>query len=112
MWEGPFWESVWPASSIKADCWLWPSGLSTLAKDVGHTDVGRYLDPWDSVRLRTASTHWNVPGKYWPHGELFFYLVKKEPVVASNDVSSNPFCLCGNAQGVCADWPAPIGSRR
>ena len=30
-------------------------------------------------------------GKYEPHGELFFFLVKKEPVVASDDVSSNPF---------------------
>ena len=29
------------------------------------------LDVWDSVRLRTASTHWNVPGKNGPHGELF-----------------------------------------
>ena len=32
-----------------------------------------------------------VPGKYGTHGELFFFLVKKEQVVASNDVSSNPF---------------------
>ena len=43
MWDIPLWESVWPC-----------------------------LDPWDSVRLRTASTHWNVPGKYGPHGEFFF----------------------------------------
>ena len=40
-----------------------------------------HLDPWDSVRLRTASTHRNVPGKYGPHGELFFFLLKKEPMV-------------------------------
>ena len=25
--------------------------------------VWPYFDRWDSVRLRTASTHWNVPGK-------------------------------------------------
>ena len=37
------------------------------------------LDAWDSVRLRTASTQWNVPGRYGPHGELFFFLLKKEP---------------------------------
>ena len=43
LWEKPIWESVWP-----------------------------YLDPMDSVCLRTASTVWNVPGKYGPHGELFF----------------------------------------
>ena len=42
--KGRFWEGVWPC-----------------------------LDPWDSVRLRTASTCWNVPGKHGPHGELFFH---------------------------------------
>ena len=51
-WDTPMWEGVWP-----------------------------YLDPWDSVRLRTASTQWNVPRKYGPHGELFFFLLKKEPMV-------------------------------
>ena len=61
MWEGPFCEGVWPC-----------------------------VDPWDSVRLRTACTYWNVAGKYGPHGELFFFLVKKEPV-ASNELPSNPF---------------------
>ena len=40
MWEGPFWEGVWPC-----------------------------LDPLDSVRLRTASTYWNISGKYGPHNE-------------------------------------------
>ena len=29
--------------------------------------------------LRTASMDWNVPGKYGPHGELFFFLTQKEP---------------------------------
>ena len=43
LWEKPIWEGVWP-----------------------------YLDPWDSVCLRTASMEWDVPGKYGPHGELFF----------------------------------------
>ena len=27
------------------------------------------------MRLRTASTHWNVSGKCGPHGELFFFLL-------------------------------------
>ena len=62
MWEGPFWKGVWP-----------------------------HLDPWDSLRLRTASTHWNVPVKYGPHGEHFFFLIKKEQVVASNEVLQIPF---------------------
>ena len=40
---------------------LWPSGLRLLAKDVGKTILGR------------RPTHWNVPGKCGPHGELFFF---------------------------------------
>ena len=40
-----------------------------------------FLDAWDSVRLRTASTRWNVPGRYGPYGELFFFLLEKEPMV-------------------------------
>ena len=49
MWEKPIWEGVWP-----------------------------YLDPRDSVCSRTASMVWSVPGKYGPHGELFFFLIQKE----------------------------------
>ena len=61
--------------------------------------------------MRTAFTYWNVPRKFGPHGELFFVLVKKELVMVSKDVSSTHFGLCGNAQGVCADWSTPFGSR-
>ena len=50
LWEKPIWEGVWPC-----------------------------LVPWDSVCLRTASVEWNVPGKHGPHGELFFFLIQKEP---------------------------------
>ena len=38
----------------------------------------RYLDPWDSV------------GKYGPHGELFFFVLKKEPLVLSELVEFGP----------------------
>ena len=49
LWVKPIWEGVWP-----------------------------YLDPMDSVCLRTASMNWrNVPGKYGPHGELFFVIQKE-----------------------------------
>ena len=61
LWSKPLWEKVWP-----------------------------YLDPWDGVRQRTASSHWNVPGKYGPHGELFFFLIQKESVVSSNKVAGLP----------------------
>ena len=42
----------------------------------GKSRFGPYLDPMDSVCLRTASMEWNVPGKYGPHGELFFFLIQ------------------------------------
>ena len=49
LWEKPIWEGVCP-----------------------YPDLG-------PVCLRTASVEWNVPGKYGPHGELFFFLIHKEP---------------------------------
>ena len=72
LWDKPLWERVRP-----------------------------YLDPWDSVRLRTASTHWNVPGKCGPHGELFFFLLKKEPVVLSEVVEFGP-CFSAETVKACA----------
>ena len=61
MWDTSLWERVWP-----------------------------YLDPWESVRLRTASTHWNVPKNYGPHGEFFFFFLKNEPLVLSELVEFRP----------------------
>ena len=52
--------------------------------------VWLFMDARDSVRLRTASTHWNAPGKYGPHGELFFFLLKKEPMVVNEMVHIEP----------------------
>ena len=40
-----------------------------------------FLDAWDSVRLRTAATQWNVPRRCGLYGELFFFLLEKEPMV-------------------------------
>ena len=53
------------------------------------------LDPWDSdlwssVRLRRVSMRWNVPGKHGPHGELFFFLLKKEPMVLGELIEFGP----------------------
>ena len=70
---------------------LWPRGLGHGARDVGPTGVGRCLALlWVSVSLRTVSTHWNVPGKYGPHGQLFFFLVKKEPMVLGELIEFGP----------------------
>ena len=47
MWDKPLWANVWT-----------------------------YLDPLDRVRLRTASTHWNVPGKYLAAWQALLLLFK------------------------------------
>ena len=39
-----------------------------------------FLDAWDSVRLRTTSTQWNVPGRCGQYSELFFFILKMELV--------------------------------
>ena len=46
----------------------------------------------DSVCLRTASMEWSVPGRYGLHGELFFFLIRKEPALAPVDETFSPFC--------------------
>ena len=38
-----------------------------------------FLGARDSVRLRTTSTQRNVSGRHGPYGELFFFLLEKEP---------------------------------
>ena len=62
LWEKPIWEGVWP-----------------------------HWDPMDSVCLRTASMERNVPGKYGPHGELFFFLILKEPATELVCETFSPF---------------------
>ena len=59
------------------------------------------MDAWESVRLRTASTHWNVSRKYGPHGELFFFLMKKEQMVFSELVEFGP-CVSAETVKACA----------
>ena len=53
--------------------------------------VWPYLDPMDSVCFRTASMEWNVSGKYGPHGELFFFLIRKEPATMPGSETLSPF---------------------
>ena len=60
-----------------------PRGVRHGAKDVGQTFVGKRLTLLGSLgqyAFAHSSTHCgNVPVKYGPHGELFFFLLKKEP---------------------------------
>ena len=64
LWEKPVWEGVWP-----------------------------YLNPLNSVCVcsSTASMEWNVPRKYGPHGELFFFLVQMEPATVPGSETFSPF---------------------
>ena len=61
LWDKPIWEGAW-----------------------------LYMDPMDSVCLRTASMEWNEPGKYGPHGELFVP-IQKEPATVSGGETFSPF---------------------
>ena len=74
-------------------------GLCTsFAEDVGK---GTSLDPWDAVGLRTTSIVWNVPKKYGPHGELFFFHFKKQPFVLTKAVEFRP-CVTAETLVACA----------
>ena len=65
------------------------------------------LDAWDSVRL----TQWNVPGRYWPYGEFFFFFLKKEPMVLSELVRFGPSISAEKRESVCLDRFAHDGRR-
>ena len=61
--------------------------------------------------MRTTASVWNVPVKYGPHGELFFFLIKKEPFALTKAVDIRPFVPCGDTEGMCFDWFALDGTR-
>ena len=87
-----------------------------FCKRCGKGAIGKapsiFLDRWDVVRLRAASSVWNVPVKFGPDGELFFFLIKRESFALAKAVEFKPFCARGGAQGMCFDWSTPDGSRR
>ena len=60
-----------------------------------------FLDPWDVVGLRTTASVWNVPVEYVPHGELFFFHIKKEPFVLTKAVELRP-CVTVETLKACA----------
>ena len=62
LWEGAYWEGVWPC-----------------------------LDPWDMVRFRKSSSSWTAQEKYGTHSEPFLFLIRKEPVALTKEVPFKPF---------------------
>ena len=67
-------------------CWL-PSKLG------GEAYLGGRLAllGFDGYCVFTHSIHGVEPGKYWPDGELFFFLIQKEPAIAPNSETFSPF---------------------
>ena len=92
-------------------------GAKILQKDVGKGPIGKASGlAWIHGTLCVCAHHPAV-GMSWgsmgPHSELFFFLIKKEPVALTKAVSFDNFDSAETlAQGVCADCSAPFGSRR
>ena len=112
----PFSAGFWFVACCCQSWWL--HGLQYCGREDFPKDVGRApywegvwpcLDPWDVVRLRTSCSCWNVLGEYGKPSELFLFLIKRKPVAVTKAVLFKPVVL---AQGVCAAWFAPFGSRR
>ena len=51
-----------------------------VATGHGWEGMWPFLDLWDVGEMRTTGSSWNIPSKYGPHGELFFFLLEKEPM--------------------------------
>ena len=47
-----------------------------------------FLDHHDVLRLRTSANKCNVASKYGPCGEVFFFLMEKEPNKKKSGISS------------------------
>ena len=54
--------------------------------------TGGHVDDFVLVgKEGNASVEWNVPGKCGPHGELIFFLIKKEPATMPAGETFTPF---------------------
>ena len=54
--------------------------------------------PADVVELRISSKYWSKGSKYGPYGELFFFLVEKNPKNKSGKFTKTPLQLCDFAR--------------
>ena len=60
------------------------------SKFVGEADLGGPFGPACCVFTHSI-VEWNVPGKYGPHGELFFFPIQKEPALPLVGETFSPF---------------------
>ena len=63
LWENPIWEGVWLFAWIR----------------------------WIVCVYAQRPRIWNVPGTYGSHGELFFFLIQKEPATVPVGETFGPF---------------------
>ena len=75
----------------------WRSRPECLVEGLSATaGVGVFQSLWEKADLGGAcGLTWNVPGKYKPHSELFFFLIQKEPATVP---VSETFSPCSNAE--------------
>ena len=91
---------------------LWPRRFRHGAKDVGHTYVGRCLALFGSWGQRAFAHSLHAPErprKYGPHGELFFFPLKKEPMVLGELIEFGVLHLSRNSESMCLDRSAHDG---
>ena len=62
-----------------------------------------FLDPWDVVGLRTTAGVWNVPAKFGLDGELFFFIIMKEPFRPHKGGGMQALRHCGDIENLCFD---------
>ena len=98
--------SQWPAASVaRRFCKICGTGPTGKASGLAWT-------------LRTWCVCVHLPavgmtrGKYGPHSELFLLPHQEGAGGPRAGSAVRALRLCGNAQGVCADWFAPFGSRK
>ena len=89
--ENSYWRSrpKCMVEGVSCNGWRWLPPKFVRKADLG----GRCGPIWPrwKVCLRTASVEWNVPGKYGPHGELFFILSQKEQATMPDSETFSPF---------------------
>ena len=94
--------------------WLSQSLVQRSCKICGKGPIGKASGLTWTHRMLCVCAHHpasGMSGKYGPHSELFFFLIKKEPFALTKAVGVQALCSCGDAESMCIDWSAPDGSR-
>ena len=85
-----------------------------FAKDVGRALLGKASGLIRTHGMRCPCAHhsfWTAPRKYGPHGELFFFLIKKESLALTEAAQFKPFVPAETLKACALIGFAPDGSR-